>query len=81
MLEEHNKKIQEIMQGMQCPKKFQCARDGFNSVCKARDLGVGLSGYVNCLESTPGCGFALAFGEGYLCHCPLRVYLAQNLRI
>jgi hypothetical protein len=79
MKEEFRKKINEIMAGMHCPKDFKCAATGLNQLCKARD--VGLDNYLECLEENrQGCPFALSFGNGYFCQCPLRVYLAKKLK-
>jgi hypothetical protein len=33
------KKIEEILDGMICPKNFKCAGSGFENLCKARDIG------------------------------------------
>ncbi len=72
-------KIEEIVAGMKCPKGFACANSGFETLCKARDFG--LEGYLDCLEEEPAaCSFALSFGHGHLCQCPLRVYIAKKLR-
>ncbi len=79
MKDEDRKKIEEIMAGMQCPKKFKCAEHGFERLCKAKDIG--LESYLGCLEENPSsCSFALSFGEGHLCQCPLRVYLFNKLK-
>lgn len=79
MEEELTKKIEEIISGMQCPKGFKCAKGGFEYLCKANDFG--LEGYLDCLEEKlEQCIFALYFGFGHLCQCPLRVYLAKKLK-
>ncbi len=79
MKDEHKKKIEEIMVGMQCPKSFKCAEGGFENLCRAEDFGV--EKYLDCLVEKPwACSFALSFGSGYLCQCPLRVYIAKKLK-
>jgi len=79
MEEEARKKIEELMAGMQCPKNFKCEELGFERLCKARDFG--LESYLDCIEENPrDCPFALPFGYGHLCKCPLRVYLAKKLK-
>jgi len=79
MGEDEREKIEEIMNGLTCPKNFACAQSGFERLCKARDFG--LESFLDCLEEKPEtCNFALAFGYGYLCQCPLRVYLAKKLK-
>jgi hypothetical protein len=79
MKDEDRKKIEEILDRMICPKNFKCADSGFEQLCKARYIG--LENYLDCLEGNPSaCVFALPFGSGYLCHCPLRVYLSRELK-
>lgn len=80
MDEEQKKRIEEIMAGMECKKDFECYKTGLEKLCKARDNR--LPGYVECLEEKPvACEFALHFGDGVLCRCPVRVYLAKELKI
>ena len=79
--EKNRKKIQEIIDGMQCPKDFKCAACGFENLCRVRDFGDEQS--LQCLEETnPPCPFAGVYDFGfqmYFCRCPLRVYIAKNL--
>ena len=80
MKEEHRKKIQEIINGMQCPKNFRCAESGFENLCRAKDFGD--EQRLHCLEETSDCSFAALYDFGIkmrFCKCPLRVYLAKNL--
>jgi len=77
---EEKKKIEEIMGEMSCPKSFQCAESGFEMLCKAKDRGI--EGYLDCLdENFYRCSFAVPFGKGYVCKCPLRVYLSKELKL
>ena len=79
MKEEDRKKIEELMAGMQCPRNFACAENGFERLCEAVDLG--LESYIQCLAKKPSaCTFALSFGNNYFCRCPLRVYLRTKLK-
>jgi len=34
MKEEDRRRIEEIVDGMQCPKDFQCVESGFEHMCK-----------------------------------------------
>ncbi len=78
MKDEDKQKIEKIMAGMQCPKNFKCAEYGFKHLCRAQDIG--FEEYLDCLEDQPSeCSFALHFGDGYMCQCPLRAYLAKKL--
>ena len=79
MEEEHKKQIEKIISGMECPKDFTCYKSGFEDLCKAKDIGI--ESFLECLEENPrDCKFLLSFGYGYLCHCPLRCYIAKKLR-
>lgn len=72
------KKVEEFIGGMKCPKGFKCVDSGFEFLCKAKDHG--MSSYLDCLENEPSkCTFALSFGYGHLCQCPLRAYIAKRL--
>jgi len=74
-----NNKIKEIIGGMKCPKDFICYKSGFEKLCKAED--VGKKSILLCLEENPiDCKFSLPIGSTYYCQCPLRVYLAKNLK-
>jgi hypothetical protein len=80
MNEEEKKKIEEIIDGLKCPKDFRCAQSGFDRLCKARDIG--LKSLLLCFDEKPAtCKFALSFGSRhFFCECPLRVYLATKLK-
>jgi hypothetical protein len=78
--EKHQKRIEEIIADIKCPKNFACYHSGFKDMCRGEDIG--LDNYLSCLEnftSTVFCPFSLSFGNSYLCRCPLRVYVAKNL--
>jgi hypothetical protein len=78
MKEEYKKLIEEVMPGIHCSKNFQCVESGLESLCKARDFRD--ENYLECLESYPhSCEFALPVANGYLCQCPLRIYLRKKL--
>ena len=78
MTEEEKKKIDEIKSEITCKKDFECVNSGFENLCKAKDIG--LKKYLDCLKSSPqSCQFALSFGKGYLCRCPLRIYIKKRI--
>lgn len=79
MEDNHLKKIAEIKAGMQCSKGFVCENSGFEQLCKAVDLGI--ESFLDCRdENRVGCPFVIAFGNGFLCECPLRLYIGKNLK-
>lgn len=70
-------RLEQIRQGMSCPKAFPCAEPGFEDVCRARHIG--MESFVECLEEDPrACPYVMPFGEGYFCKCPMRVFLAKR---
>ncbi len=79
MKPEYESEIKQIIDELNCPKDFICYRSGFCDVCEAEDIG--LEPYLECLEKGRGeCPFLLSFANVHLCDCPLRVYIAKNLR-
>ena len=75
-IQEH---IEEMIDGLQCPKEFSCYTSGFKNLCKARDIG--LEYFVACLMKDPlACKFSLQFGGLSFCQCRLRVYIAKKSR-
>jgi hypothetical protein len=76
--QEHKKKVAEILDGLRCPKDFECCTSGLERLCKAEDIG--LETLLVCLETNPAeCRFSVLFGGMHFCQCPLRVYIARKL--
>ncbi|MGD9022224.1 MAG: hypothetical protein PVJ62_00450 [Deltaproteobacteria bacterium] len=79
MNQEQKLKVEEIIGQLQCPYNFKCYKMGLKDLCKARDIG--LESHLECLEERPyKCKFSVAFGHSYFCYCPLRVYIAKELK-
>ena len=81
MEQEDKGEVEQIIAQMECAKDFECYKSGFERLCKARDGG--LKQHVWCLEEhnvSLDCRFSLSFGDGMLCKCPLRVYIAKRLK-
>jgi hypothetical protein len=75
--QEHDRKIKEIMRGMQCNRDFECYKSGFENLSKVMITGDGK--LVECLEEKANfCEHVFSFGLGYICKCPLRNYIARN---
>jgi hypothetical protein len=73
------KDIEEIIDGLKCPKDFSCYISKFKSLCRAKDIG--LESFIACMDKDPlGCKFSILFGGLFFCQCTLRVYVAKNLQ-
>ncbi|MBW2174042.1 MAG: hypothetical protein JRF64_05250 [Deltaproteobacteria bacterium] len=73
------KELQEIIGSITCSKDFKCYKSGFEVLCKARD--VGLETFLECLEENPQeCPFSKLLAAWYICKCPLRIYIAKELK-
>jgi len=76
---DHRKEIEKIIGQMQCSKDFQCYKSGFEVLCKAKD--VGMNSFLQCLEEDPhDCLFLLPIPRTHYCECPIRVYIAKELK-
>jgi hypothetical protein len=79
MTAEQKKEIEDIIDGLQCPKDFRCYTSGFTNLCKSADLG--MESFLKCLENDPQqCKFAMYFGTDFFCTCPLRIYIVKKLK-
>ena len=70
---------EEIINELELPEGCTCYKPGFGVQCKAKDIGV--ESFAKCLEKDPyACKFSVSFGYSYYCTCPVRVYLAKELK-
>ena len=74
---EQARQIERIASEMECPEDFKCRKSGFENLCKTKLIAG--DQLVECLEESR-CKFALTFGNSAFCKCPLRRYIAINLR-
>jgi len=80
MEEDIEQKIKEIMGEIKCPKNYVCVESGYENLCKAKDIR--LESYLVCLDEHPqNCRFSVSVWGDYYCKCPLRVYIAKELRM
>jgi hypothetical protein len=79
MEQEHIDAIEEIIGQSKCPKDFLCYGSGFETLCKARLIdGVP---FLECIEKVPQlCALSLDFGSTHSCECPVRLYIAKELK-
>lgn len=78
MNQEYSKEIEKIIGGMQCPKDFKCCKPGVDVLCKAKNVGMESVLLVCLEENPPQCKF-VNIERGYICECPLRIYIAKKL--
>ncbi len=79
LTQEQRTEIEEIANRINCPKNLECYKSEPEKLCQVRDFG--LDEYLDCLEETAkDCEFSLSFGNGYLCTCPVRIYIAKKLK-
>jgi hypothetical protein len=77
--EKQRKEIRKLIGRLNCPKDFICYQSGFEQLCQAEDLG--LESFLKCLEGKPTqCTFSISYGDGYYCRCPLRVFIAKEMK-
>ena len=56
------KEIEEIVDGLKCPRDFICYKSGFQQLCKVSDIG--LQNFLICLDGHTGdCKFSVYFSE------------------
>ncbi len=73
------KEIEELIDGLKCPKDFICYKSGFEKLCKVEDTG--LESFLICLDGIAGeCKFAVSFSSLCFCQCPLRMYIYRKLK-
>jgi hypothetical protein len=71
--------IRDAIEELVCPKGFTCCTEGLEKLCKAKD--VGMQTFVLCLEPNPlECPFSKPVAIWYMCECPLRVYIAKEVK-
>ncbi len=78
MDEKKLRRIEEIMERIDCPHDFRCYVEGVE-----RGGGVGAltdDGFIECLEERPWeCEFSMPFKNAYLCQCGVRLKIAEIL--
>lgn len=63
-----------------CPRDFRCLTSNFTNIGRIEDIG--LKNYLVCKEeNAQRCVFAIPFGNAHFCTCPLRRYLARELKV
>jgi len=79
MVRQRKPKLEEIIDGLQCPINFRCYRSKYKDICNAKDIG--MESFLVCLEKNPSkCKFSFSFGFKYFCKCPLRIFIAKELK-
>jgi hypothetical protein len=79
MIKLEKNKLEEIIDDLECPEDFKCYKSNFNDLCEMEDLG--MDSFVLCLDKkSKWCTFSISFGDSKYCKCPLRVYIAKELK-
>ncbi len=75
----YKKKIENIVCRIHCTKDIKCYEANIENICKAEDIGLPM--HLVCLEEKPQtCNFSLSIGKEFYCGCPLRFYIARELK-
>jgi len=61
---------------LKCEKGLTCAESGLEILCKAESIGS--ESHMICLEKSPKCSFMISFGYGYMCKCPVRIFISKE---
>jgi hypothetical protein len=78
MDQKDKKGIEELIDGLECPKDFLCYKSKYDALCKAKDIG--MKSFLVCLEENPReCKFSIDGGDYFFCECPLRNYIAKKI--
>jgi hypothetical protein len=67
-----------ILGALKCEKGLICAKSGLETLCKAQRIGSDT--HMICLEESPRCSFEISFGHGYMCKCPVRIFISKEFR-
>jgi len=71
--------IQKIISKYNCPFDFRCYKSGFKDLCGTMLVHDGR--LVECVdENAEKCHYSFSFGSGFLCTCPLRIYIAKRFQ-
>ena len=79
--DEQREKIEELSRGMKCSFAFECYKSELELLC---DVAIDGSGDILWCKGRYGeedksyCSFKLSYGDGFLCRCPIRKYIAQE---
>ena len=74
--------IEELVAKTKCQFNFEFYKSEFEHLSKASiELDGELLWCVGCLgdDEKKSCTYRLSYGDNYLCTCPLRQYIAENL--
>ena len=71
--------LKKILGRVQCPRDFYCYKSEYNSLSKREAIGA--KSFLICLEEKlQECTFVISGEYHFLCKCPLRNYIANELK-
>jgi len=76
------RRIQEIMNRIDCPDDFECYKSGFENLCpqEVTECNVTADSQHRCTEDNMRqCPMRVSSSRDYCCRCPLRIYVATYL--
>ena len=70
--------LERIMDGLKCPRDFQCYKSVYNSLDKKTVSDI--KSFMFCFkEKLRGCAFSVPSESQSSCKCPLRDYISKEL--
>jgi len=63
---------------LKCERGLICAQSGLEILCKAESIGSDT--HMICLEESSRCLFQISFGHGYMCKCPVRIFISKEFK-
>ena len=77
--EEHKEQIEKMIADIECSKQYDCCEPTSGPLCR---VGITTGGrFIECLDKRANtCSFAMSFGNGFFCKCPIRKFIAENYK-
>ena len=88
LTEKEHKEVRDIMDNMSCQLDFVCYKSPLDDICKAEYNEHSLVCKISEMPSDKSilfddCTYRSYLGtahKSYICRCPLRIYIAKNLK-
>lgn len=88
LTEKQHEEVRDIMDNMSCKLDFACYKISIENICRAEYNEHSLVCKISSMPSDKeilflNCEYRLYLGNAhnyYVCRCPLRIYIAKNLK-